>query len=529
MGKIHVVDVTLRDGGCVIDFNFGLKNMNAILDALNASKVDCIEVGYINQTKGTRENRTQFQDEQAIIPFLQSKKKDATYLAMIDYGTFDVDKLAPKTETGIDGIRLAFHKKNFRDIGRIGRIVIEKGYRFFVQPMITLRYSDGELLELIELVNKELPDAAGFYVVDSFGEMRHNDVIRALNLVDHNLNQNIPIGLHSHNNLQMSYANAISLLQFPTTRDLYLDSSIMGMGKGAGNLISELLLEHLNLYYGGNYEISPLLNVIDTVLDGIRSTSYWGYSAEYYLSAVNHCTPTYAQHFHNKHMLPINEISELLGKIEESKKISFDRTYADEIYRAYLSQKVDDAEVLSELTRIFAQRTVLVLVPGRSIETQQQKILGYIREHSPIVLAINAVHQEIPADYVFISNRRRYKAFCESTSAQAQFSVICTSNITPSGQYGEYLVNYSDYTCSDPVIESNAGMMALNLLLKLGVKNLVLAGFDGFGVEQHAKDTQADPMTYQEWNSLNQSIGGHIQKIAQMATVEFLTASNYSH
>lgn len=116
--------------------------------------------------------------------------------------------------------------------------------------MITLRYSDAELLELIEIINKELPDAEGFYIVDSFGEMRPNDMSRVLNLVDHNLIPSMTLGFHSHNNLQMSYSNAIEMLKFPTNRDLMLDCSIMGMGKGAGNLNTELLLEHLNLYYG---------------------------------------------------------------------------------------------------------------------------------------------------------------------------------------------------------------------------------------------------------------------------------------
>ena len=70
--------------------------------------------------------------------------------------------------------------------------------------MITLRYSDAELLELIKLVNKELPDASGFYIVDSFGEMRPNDMSRALTMVDNNLIPNMLMGFHSHNNLQMS-------------------------------------------------------------------------------------------------------------------------------------------------------------------------------------------------------------------------------------------------------------------------------------------------------------------------------------
>lgn len=530
MKKIQVIDVTLRDGGCVIDFEFGEKNMQAILDALNASKVDCVEVGYINEKKGTKCGRTQFEDAQAIESFLLNAKRDGTtYLAMIDYDTYDVSKLPARLDSGIDGIRLAFHKKDFKRIGNTGKIILEKGYKFFVQPMLTLRYSDQELLELIELINEELPNVSGFYIVDSFGEMRHNDVIRALNLIDHNLNKNIPIGFHSHNNLQMSYANAISVLQFPTARDIYVDSSIMGMGKGAGNLASELLLEHLNLYYEEKYEISPLLNVIDTVLDGIRATSYWGYSAEYYLSAIHHCTPSYARHFHLKHMLPVNEISELLGEIEENKKISFDRNYADQIYYKYITKAVNDFDAVSALNKEFAQKKVLVIAPGRSIDDEQNRILQYISDHrdSLIVVSINALHEEIPSDYIFISNRRRYKKFAELLEKGIKTPVIYTSNIQSDIENG-YMLNYSDYTCSDSVIESNAGMMLLNILQKLGVEEMVLAGFDGFGFRRHAKDTPPDPMTNAEWESLNRSITTHIQAISQRTRVTFLTRSMYS-
>lgn len=251
MNNLKVLDVTLRDGGCVNDFNFGQTYMDKILVAQEASGVDIIELGYIDENKGSVSNRTQYINERVIYEnFLKHKKPGVSYVAMMDYGKFNVDNLSPYVAEGIDGIRMAFHKKNRFDIIKAGRKIIEKGYKFYIQPMITLRYSDAELLELIEIINKELPDAEGFYIVDSFGEMRPNDMSRVLNLVDHNLIPSMTLGFHSHNNLQMSYSNAIEMLKFPTNRDLMLDCSIMGMGKGAGNLNTELLLEHLNLYYG---------------------------------------------------------------------------------------------------------------------------------------------------------------------------------------------------------------------------------------------------------------------------------------
>ena len=129
---------------------------------------------------------------------------------MVDYGKYDVvNKLKPHTDTDIDGIRLAFHKKDRSNMISWGRAIIEKGYKLYIQPMTVMRYSDKEILELIEEVNEKLPDAEAFYIVDSFGEMRANDMNRILNLVDHNLLPGMTLGFHSHNNLQLSYSNAL--------------------------------------------------------------------------------------------------------------------------------------------------------------------------------------------------------------------------------------------------------------------------------------------------------------------------------
>ena len=191
MDRIKVLDVTLRDGGCVNDFNFGQDYMEKILAAQEAANIDIIEMGYIDDKAGSPSGRTKFINDTAIKEtILKHKKPGIKYVAMIDYGKFDVNNLAPRGEDTIDGIRMAFHKKDRFNMIELARIIMSKGYEFFVQPMITMRYSDKELLELIETVNEQLPNASGFYIVDSFGEMRPNDMERMLNLVDYNLNAN---------------------------------------------------------------------------------------------------------------------------------------------------------------------------------------------------------------------------------------------------------------------------------------------------------------------------------------------------
>lgn len=527
MNSLKVLDVTLRDGGCVNDFNFGQSYMEKILAAQEASGVDVIEMGYIDQNKGSTSCRTQYINEQ-VIPqcILKNKKPGVTYVAMMDYGKFDVDKLAVRTPDGIDGIRMAFHKKNRFDIIPMGRKIIEKGYQFYIQPMLTLRYSDAELLELIDLVNRELPDASGFYIVDSFGEMRPNDMNRVLNLVDHNLIPSMTLGFHSHNNLQMSYSNAVALLQFPTNRDMMLDSSIMGMGKGAGNLNTELLLEHLNLFYGKSYKISPLLEVIDKVINQLHSEFYWGYAPEYYLSAANQCTPSYASHFYNKHMLPIDQVGELLGMIAEEKKISFDKNYAEELYRQYNESKaVDDTAVVSELKAELAGQKILLVAPGKSVGEALDVIKEYMKMDDIVTIGLNST-LDLNFDYLLTTRKDIYDKAVEDSK-----NIIVPSSVSKGGRGNVRILNYGNWIEVDERTHDSSSVIAMKLLEACGVKEILLAGFDGFSVninENYYDPNMRRPVNSEQAERRNNYYKGFIDKIRKSGiSVNFVTPSRY--
>lgn len=527
MNSIRVLDVTLRDGGCVNDFNFGQNYMEKILAAQEASGVDVIEMGYIDEKKGSASGRTQYSNEK-VIPqcILKHKKPGVTYVAMMDYGKFNVDNFGQRTESDIDGIRCAFHKKNRFDIIHLGRKLIEKGYKFYIQPMITLRYSDAELLELIDLVNKELPDASGFYIVDSFGEMRPNDMARMLNLVDHNLIPTMTLGFHSHNNLQLSYSNAMAMLQFPTTRDLMLDCSIMGMGKGAGNLNTELLLEHLNLFYGKQYKIAPLLEVIDKVINQLHDEFYWGYAPEYYLSSAYHCTPSYASHFYNKHMLPIDQVGELLGMIAEEKKISFDREYAEELYRAYNEAKaVDDSAVVADLKAEFAEKKILLIAPGKSVGDAKEKIKEIAAQDDVLTIGLNST-LDMEFDYLLTTRADIY------TQAVGEGkNVIVPSNISKGGRGNVKILNYANWIEVDERTHDSSAVIALKLLQACGVETVLLAGFDGFSVninENYYDPNMRHPVNAGQAQRRNKYYKGLIKRVRTAGiNIEFITPSLY--
>ena len=526
MNSIKVLDVTLRDGGCVIDFNFGQAYMDQILNGLEKSGVDIIELGYLDTKKGSVQGRTQYCNEQVVTQsFLKEKKSGVTYVAMFDFGKFDPDSLAPYDGTGIDGLRIAFHKKDRLNMVPLAKKVLEKGYQLFIQPMTIMRYSDRELLELLDVVNTQLADASAFYIVDSFGEMRMNDLNRIVHLVDHNLRPDMTMGFHSHNNLQLSYSNAVTMLQFFSDRDVIIDSAVLGMGKGAGNLNTELFLEHLNLYYNKQYQIAPLLEIIDKVLNTIRAEHYWGYSIEYYLSSVNHCTPSYAGHFYKKHMLPVEQVAELLSLIKEEKKISFDKEYAEQLYLSYNARRhQDDDPAIQELTHAIQGKRVLLIAPGKRLPEGEQVIKELLADPNVVSICLNSFDR-FNTDYVLTT---RLDAFHKAREEGK--NIIVTSGICDTLKDNALVIDYQKWITVENGVQDSSGIVALKLMTACGASELLLAGFDGFSVDinQNYYDmTMRHPVTEEQANQRNDYFRSYVKRLRATVPVTFLTKSLY--
>lgn len=333
---IELLDCTLRDGGIAINFDFGLGNMLRIKNTLEESGVEYIECGYIDDKKGSSEGRTCFDNEQNIKKTLlkDGKKPDVKYVAMIDYGTFDLNNLQPADDSGVDGIRFAFHKEHAWDALKIAHIIHDKGYELYIQPMVTIRYTDEEFREIINYCNNNLPFAKAFYIVDSFGQMDNMMLLHKLEIADQYVYENMKIGFHAHNNRQMAFSNAIAWLNYPAKHKLMLDSSIMGMGKGAGNLCTELIIPAL-IAVGKQYSTVGIYEEINGYISKLLKTNPWGYSLDYYLSSLYACTPSYIKIFTKDERVTTDILIDLLKNMPEEKKAACDRSFAQQYLNNY--------------------------------------------------------------------------------------------------------------------------------------------------------------------------------------------------
>ena len=112
MNSLKVLDVTLRDGGCVNNFNFGTEYMQKILQAQEKAGIDIIELGYLDDKRGSETGRTQFISEKAVRQnFLRQKNADTKYVVMMDYGKYDVDNLEQELRTELTELDWHFIKR----------------------------------------------------------------------------------------------------------------------------------------------------------------------------------------------------------------------------------------------------------------------------------------------------------------------------------------------------------------------------------------------------------------------------------
>lgn len=337
MSRIFALDCTLRDGGYCNQWLFGNENIKKIIQGLLDAGIDIIECGYLTNKYKYNVHSTRYTNLKDLEKLILQSVDNRMFVCMINYGEYNINNICVSEESMIDGLRIAFHKEDMISALSFCRRIQDKGYKVFLQPMVSLNYSDGEFLELIYRANELKPYA--FYIVDSFGAMKQQELVRLFHIVENNLNNNIKIGFHSHNNMQLSYSNAQALVSIMTQKDLIIDTSIFGMGKGGGNLNTELFIEYLNESTGSDYHLKPLLSLIDKIIGQFHQHHYWGYSLPYYLSAKYNTHPNYIVFLCSIKTITIESIDAILSSMDDCKRMNFDRKYIEKMYTKYLDNK----------------------------------------------------------------------------------------------------------------------------------------------------------------------------------------------
>ena len=217
-------------------------------------------------------------------------------------------------------------------------------------------------------------------------------------------------------------------------------------------------------------------------------------------------------------------MGELLRGIAPEDKVYFSREKAENYYRQYQENFLEDSDTLRQLRELWEGRTLLLVAPGRSLQTFGPMLTERIEKEKLTVITVNFTGDRFTPDYIFSSNMRRYGKIEGHTEAKC----IITSNMKEAEQY-DYKVNFASYASDAPEIIDNSGVMALKLLAAAGVRRILIAGMDGYSGD-YAADYCNDKVSYdfsKEADRRNELIRKELREIGKRMKLEFLTPSLY--
>ena len=318
--SIRLLDATLRDGGQGLDdlFNnhfsdkyYSEENKHHIIDLLGQSDVEIIELGAMGPSLDDKSKFAIYQNVEELSQYLpKDRDTQKMYIGLYIGPDTDVDKIPEWNPSLVKGVRVILRYSELRKSLDYCAALARKGYKVFVQPMLTMRYTDEELNLVLDMSN----DMGAFacYFVDSYGYMQPKDIERLFRYYDARLDKGIRLGFHAHNNMNLAFSNVISFLNLDTDRELLIDSCATGMGQGAGNLQTELIVPYLNENFGKHYNYEPILEVCEILDNEMIPSNLWGYSVTRLLPAVYKTAYKYALVMRNKYHLTFKQMNQIL-------------------------------------------------------------------------------------------------------------------------------------------------------------------------------------------------------------------------
>jgi 4-hydroxy 2-oxovalerate aldolase len=292
--ELKVLDCTVRDGGLMNDHNFSPEFVQAIYEADVAAGVDYMEIGY----KGAARmyDRKQYgmwkfctEDD---IRRVVGDKKGATKIAVMadaertDYHT----DILPREKSVVDLYRVATYIHQIPAALDMVNDAAAKGYETTLNIMAVSTVPERELASALEVIMQS--PVGTLYVVDSFGTL-YSEQIRDLVCLFQKFTKPAgkEVGIHTHNNLQLAFANTIEAIVLGAN---YVDASIGGLGRGAGNCPMELALSFL---HNPKFQMRPILHALQHHVEPMRGELRWGFAIPYLLTGYLNQHPKAAMQF----------------------------------------------------------------------------------------------------------------------------------------------------------------------------------------------------------------------------------------
>lgn len=312
---MKLLDCTLRDGGYYTNWNFNTEMVRDLVTNLDLAQIDIIELGYKSPVKGGKFRKCNDRFIWEVLdytPPVHSKlafmidAKDFIKNQEVDYSLID-DVIHNQSSSPFSICRLAIKHNEINLAKTIGRYIQSKGYDLIVNLMSISTLNEKEITKFGSMA--ELNPLA-LYFADSYGNLEPEKVKE---LVDTFKTFGYEVGIHTHDNLGLAFANSLSAIKSGAT---FIDGTLLGMGRGVGNAKTEQLVTY-HQHTIQKYNVNPLQKLITKWMEPLKEVYRWGFTHNYMVSGLKHIHPLYPQYLQNSFLHP-NEIENVLLNLEDS-------------------------------------------------------------------------------------------------------------------------------------------------------------------------------------------------------------------
>ncbi|GAM69532.1 4-hydroxy-2-oxovalerate aldolase [Vibrio sp. JCM 19236] len=492
--NINILDCTLRDGGYYNNWDFDSEVVKEYLASVASAKIPYVELGLRNFSKEGFLGAFAYTTEE----FLNCLElpDGPKYGVMVDAKTILDSGLGieeavntlfvPASESKICLVRVAAHFNEVEFSAPIIKQLKKLGYTVG----FNLMQAGGKSSDVIADKARQASDWGNLdvlYFADSLGNMDSKEVERIVSAL--RTQWNGPLGIHTHNNMGKGLDNTIAANRAGVT---WLDSTVTGMGRGAGNTQTENLLAYLDKELS-DYNPKPIYELVIRHFETMQKEYGWGSNLLYFLGAQNDVHPTYIQNLlSNTHY----GTDEVIGAIDYLSKLEGTTSYNGAVLDTALNFSDNKGKITGseKIKGLFDNHKILIIANSRSTEKYAKAIESYIKNVNPTVISLNTTdyishdlidYYAISHNSKFLSQSKLYKSLnkpiilpkCRFTKDELlelrdieliDFGMEVTKN---------KLQSHSVYTS---VPSDSTTAYVLGALLESDVNSISVVGFDGY-------------------------------------------------
>ena len=386
--KLKVLDCTLRDGGYYNNWNFSIHLINKYLKVMSDIKVDYVEIGFRSLERKEFRGPCAYTTDQ----FLNDLKIPKTLKVgvmingaelikanTLKKNTSLVSSLFKKAKfSKVKLVRIASHYSELSKVMPVASKIKSLGYKVAINLMQISDRTENEIKQFCDLAKKYNMDAV--YFADSTGSLNRYQTLEIVKNFKENWKTDL--GIHAHDNMDMAMENAMMALNNGVS---WIDSTVLGMGRGPGNVKTENLVLELEKIFKRKVNYNSLIKLIEDDFIPMKNKYGWGSNVYYYLSGLYGIHPSFIQGMLSAKNFSSDEILAVIDNL----KTEGGKKFSNDLINTYKQYFIGKGNGKYEPLKNIKKKDVLILGSGPGVKEHKIALESFIKKYKPFVIALN--------------------------------------------------------------------------------------------------------------------------------------------